>query len=67
MPGVKTVAPMRRLRDNFKKQSIQYPAALRADFCNKIGTKPTFRHVRFRVAIGTKADIAQGALSMLAL
>jgi hypothetical protein len=31
--------PMGRFRNhNFKKQSIQYPTALIADFCNKIGT-----------------------------
>jgi hypothetical protein len=29
-----------------------------ADFCNKIGTKQTYRDVRFRVAIGGKADVA---------
>jgi hypothetical protein len=26
------------------------------DFCNKIGTKRTFRNVRYLVAIGGKAD-----------
>jgi len=29
------------------------------DFCNKIGTKRTFRDVRYPVAIGGKADIGQ--------
>jgi hypothetical protein len=29
------------------------------DFCNKIGTKRTFRNVRYLVAIGCKADIAR--------
>jgi hypothetical protein len=28
-----------------------------ADFCNKIGTFRTFRHVRKTVAIGGKADV----------
>src|SRR5471030_553141 len=46
-------------RSTTSKQSIQYPAALRADFCNKIGSERTCQHVRSPVAIGSKADSAR--------
>jgi len=38
---------------------------LLTDLFNKIGPKPTSRHVRYSVAIGVKADIKQGSLSKL--
>jgi hypothetical protein len=38
------------------------PQPSSTDFCNKIGTKRTSRHVRCSVAIGGKADIEQAAL-----
>src|SRR5471030_1087973 len=43
-------------RSTTSKQSIQYPAALRADFCNKIGTSRTWRHVRLESAFGARAE-----------
>jgi hypothetical protein len=36
--------------------SVVLPTVI-ADFCNKIGTSPTFREFRYVTAFGGKADI----------
>jgi hypothetical protein len=60
----KSPAQSRGWKATAAKNGISVPRRLYADFCNKIGTKRTFRDVRSSVATGGKPDVAQKAQSV---